>query len=269
MNENSAFDQPTLPDISRDFTSPRIPQLRTNHCTKTWNSAASLNNQVVSVHGISAPSAQFMREPLSTHASQMPVDRLKAPAILHSTDMAETGSVLLSPSVKYAKRSRYKTKADTYEYKGDIQDKKTSRKRKRRAGSLGNENFHAANVNAERVTLKPSSDKFVFSRSRNSLPLPGQDLPDLTFTKMDYLSQLPRKLQPRPAQSAVQEKNEEYIVRREKRRDVTRSVPTATSNNRSLTSKSDLYCTRFATHESQDTPVHESRNDDIAESTLR
>lgn len=269
MNETSALDQPTLPSISREVTSPRVPQLKTNHSTKTWKSTASLNNQVVSVRGISAPSEQFVGKLLSIHASRKPDDRLEALATVHSTDMAEADSVLLSPSAKYAKRSRYKTRADTYEYKGDIQDKKTSRKRKRRAGSLGNENFHAANVDAERVTLKPNIDKFVFSRSRNSLPLPGQDLPDLTFTKMDYISKLPRKLQPKPAQSGLQEKMEEYIVRREKTEDVTCSAPAATSNNRSLTSKSDLYCSRFATDKSQDTAVHESRNDAIAKELRR
>lgn len=77
-----------------------------------------------------------------------------------------------------------------------MKNRRNHRKRKR-SGSIGKEDFHAENIDTERVTLRPSGEQFVFSRSKMSMPLAGHDLPDLTFTKMDFLS--------RPRSSAHQE----------------------------------------------------------------
>lgn len=95
------------------------------------------------------------------------------------------------PSTNYAKKARHKARPDKYEYKGEAQAKKplrSSKRKRRRCGSVGKEDFHADNIDAERVTLKPGGEQFVFSRSKMSVPLAGHDLPDLTFTKMDFLS---------------------------------------------------------------------------------
>ncbi|KAK5940590.1 hypothetical protein PMZ80_007007 [Knufia obscura] len=100
----------------------------------------------------------------------------------------------VDPTEKYAKRRRHKTKADKYEYKGDVGVKRSAKgsrgsKRKRLRGSNTlNEDFQATNVDVARVSLKPENNLGIFSRSKKSVPLPGRDLPDLTFTKMDFLS---------------------------------------------------------------------------------
>lgn len=100
----------------------------------------------------------------------------------------------MDPSAKYAKRPRHKTKADKYEYKGDVEKKRSSRtprasKRRRiKTGPLHNEDFRADNVDTERVTLKPHMNLGIFSKSKSSTPNIGRDLPDLTFPKMVCLS---------------------------------------------------------------------------------
>jgi len=98
------------------------------------------------------------------------------------------------PTEKYDKPRRRKTKPDKYEYKRDVDAKrpdKASRgsKRKRfKGGHTLSEEFQASNVDVTRVSLKPVNNLGIFSRSKTSVPLAGHDLPDLTFTKMDFLS---------------------------------------------------------------------------------
>lgn len=100
----------------------------------------------------------------------------------------------IDPPEKYTKRQRHKTKADKYEYKGEVRTKRPAKrlkasKRKRLSGrdTLGEE-FRAANIDVKRITLKPEDNLGIFSRSKKSIPLAGRDLPDLTFTKMSFLS---------------------------------------------------------------------------------
>lgn len=95
---------------------------------------------------------------------------------------------------KYEKRPRRKTKVDKYEYKGETKSKVsatrsalTGRKRKLKDAML-NEDFRATNVDSEQVTLKPKNTRELFSKSKSSFPVAGCDLPDLTFTRMDFLS---------------------------------------------------------------------------------
>lgn len=51
-----------------------------------------------------------------------------------------------------------------------------------------NQSFKAANVDAVRVTLKPALHVGTCRKSKLSKSLVGRDLPDFTFTKMDFLS---------------------------------------------------------------------------------
>lgn len=106
----------------------------------------------------------------------------------------QAGHGAIDPIAKYAKRPRNKTKADKYEYKGGVdakrpaQGSKRSKPRRLRGSNTLNEEFQATNIDVARVSLKPEKDLGLFSRSKKSVPLVGRDLPDLTFTKMDFLS---------------------------------------------------------------------------------
>lgn len=97
---------------------------------------------------------------------------------------------------KYAKRARHKTRATKYECQAALnrqksQDATTTTAHKRKgSGAMLNENFKAANVDAVRVTLKPALHVGTYSKSKSSKSLLGRDLPDLTFTKMGFLSKI-------------------------------------------------------------------------------
>lgn len=100
---------------------------------------------------------------------------------------------------KYGKRPRHKPKPYKYEYKGETTSKTPSRglqptRRKRKLkDALLKEDFRAANVDSERVTLRSKHTHDLFSKSKSSFPISGRDLPDLTFTNMDFLSRPKKK----------------------------------------------------------------------------
>jgi len=97
----------------------------------------------------------------------------------------------IDPAEKYAKRPRHRTNADKYEYKGNAtlpaKEPDGNRRKRVRRGNTLNEEFQATNIDVTRVSLKPQNNLGLFSRSKKSIPLAGRDLPDLTFTKMDFL----------------------------------------------------------------------------------
>lgn len=112
----------------------------------------------------------------------------------------DTTSVDPSPSRKYARRKRHKTKPDKYEYKGVLRDGRQPRSDKKRHGHgsrvyknasmVVNQDFRAPNVESERLTLERSTNKRgLLSKGRSSVLTEYRDLPDLTFSKMTFLSQ--------------------------------------------------------------------------------
>lgn len=104
----------------------------------------------------------------------------------------EQDSITADPTTRYARKSRHKTKTDKYEYKGDMGVPRNPHRHKRRKhDAVGKSPFLATNIDAARVTLRPKPEETIFSRSKTSLPLASRDLPDLTFTKMNFLSRSP------------------------------------------------------------------------------
>jgi hypothetical protein len=113
-------------------------------------------------------------------------------------------------SAKYARRSRHKTKADRYEYKGDMIKKspvktvsksKQKRSRRNKTGDALNQDFKAPNVEQERLTLRASAGPGIFGKGKASALLRTAGLPDLTFSEMNFLS---KKRQPDLAQAEKQ-----------------------------------------------------------------
>lgn len=122
---------------------------------------------------------------------------------------ADNGAI--DPAEKYAKRPRHKTKADKYEYKGDTErpakEPGGSRRKRLKRGNTLNEDFQATNIDVARVSLKPKNNLGIFSRSKKSAPLAGRDLPDLTFTKMDFLHKPAETAKRDMAQRRMQKSN--------------------------------------------------------------
>lgn len=114
-----------------------------------------------------------------------------APGTRSSTIDHKARNGAIDPAEKYAKRPRHRTNADKYEYKGNAtltaKEPDGNRRKRVRRGNTVNEEFQATNIDVARVSLKPQNNLGLFSRSKRSIPLAGRDLPDLTFTKMDFL----------------------------------------------------------------------------------
>lgn len=111
------------------------------------------------------------------------------------------------PSEKYARRPRHKTKANRYEYKGDVIRKspvktisksKQRRSRRNKTGGTLNQDFKAPNVKQKRLTLKMSAGPGIFGKGKASALLRTAGLPDLTFSEMNFLS---KKRQPDSGQA--------------------------------------------------------------------
>lgn len=62
------------------------------------------------------------------------------------------------------------------------------KRRKLNNKHIPGDDFHACNVLADRVSLKPEMNIGMFSRSKISHPVAGRDLPDLTFSRIGFLS---------------------------------------------------------------------------------
>lgn len=96
------------------------------------------------------------------------------------------------PTTKYAKRPRHKTKSDKYELKEAKHvtgpEEQVHKRRKLKKDHLPGTDFRANNISAERITLEPKRGVGIFSRSKTSLPFMGQDVPDLTFPNMRFLT---------------------------------------------------------------------------------
>jgi len=120
----------------------------------------------------------------------------------------------IDPAGKYAKRTRHKTKADKYEYKGDTERREKepggSRRKRLKRGNTLNEDFQATNIDVARVSLKPQNNLGIFSRSKKSAPLAGRDLPDLTFTKMDFLHKPAKTAKRDMAQRSMKKSNKAH-----------------------------------------------------------
>ena len=96
------------------------------------------------------------------------------------------------PSEKYARRQRNKTKDDRYELKESkpkpqAKGSQRSTIRQKPSATL-EEDFHAPNVHARRLTLKPNLGPGMFAKGKASLPTQMQGVPDLTFSEMRFLS---------------------------------------------------------------------------------
>ncbi|KAJ9389109.1 hypothetical protein DTO063F5_2269 [Paecilomyces variotii] len=97
---------------------------------------------------------------------------------------------------KYERKSRAKTRPDRYQPKATTIPQRiasTSRqrnnkpRRKRRRHTQISEDFNAANVTTDRLTVQPGHRMGIFGKGRTSTPLKPRDLPDLTFSEMNFL----------------------------------------------------------------------------------
>lgn len=120
-----------------------------------------------------------------------------------STEPPVMGRAVVDPSKKYARRSRHKTKANRYEYKGDVADKSPVRRAMRRkhrrssrkkTGDTLNQDFKAPNIEQERLTLRANTSGGIFGKGKASALLQTRGLPDLTFSEMTFLT---KKRQPK------------------------------------------------------------------------
>lgn len=96
----------------------------------------------------------------------------------------------LDPSEKYGRRQRNKTKDDRYELKEPTsrqQARISKRRNHHKPSATLKEDFHAPNVYAKRLTLKPTLGPGIFAKGKASLPTEMQGLPDLTFSEMRFL----------------------------------------------------------------------------------
>ena len=96
----------------------------------------------------------------------------------------------IDPAKKYAKRKRYKTKADKYEMKNE-RVKASDHKRgaiRRKTTTMLHNSFKAPNVPQERLTLRPQTGPGFLHKGKASSPVQRRGLPDLTFSEMKFLS---------------------------------------------------------------------------------
>lgn len=266
-DETSAGNGPKTLELTGNATTPRGRQMGRNYCIKTWESAASIENQTKSGPSDYESSSCPVKSEKPTHHNREPIHIASPTPNVYAATEAGAESTVLDPTVKYAKKARHKVKADTYEYKGSNLPKKVTRKRKRRGGSMGNENFHAANVDVERVTLRPNNDQHLFSQERKCLPFSGHDLPDLTFTKMDYLSRTPQTRNPHTASANGKKKIDDYIVRRATKEKSRLDIPMAIARKHTVPSRSEMYFSEFAMDKKHNPQISESLNKTVAQSS--
>lgn len=169
-------------DTRKEQTHVENGQIRRNTVTAP--------RQARQIFRCNSPSRHLTNLVLHEDTTQRPKEKTNARSKDQEIKGSEETPAAVDPSTRYAKKARHKTKEDKYEYTGEVQAKKNWRnyRKRKRSGSVGKENFHAEKIDAKRVTLRPRGEQFVFSRSKMSMPLAGHDLPDLTFTKMDFLS---------------------------------------------------------------------------------
>ncbi|ETN37335.1 uncharacterized protein HMPREF1541_08326 [Cyphellophora europaea CBS 101466] len=107
---------------------------------------------------------------------------------------AEAG---IDPRLKYARRSRNKTRDDRYEYKGGADSQGATRKSRsankkrrshRKSGPTLDQEFRAPNVESKRLTLKQDALPGIFNKGKASEPTVGRGIPDLTFSEMTFLT---------------------------------------------------------------------------------
>lgn len=106
-----------------------------------------------------------------------------------STDI-QSDQGCLDPGEKYARRQRNKTKDTRYELKKQTSKphaKVSKRSNHQRPSTTLKEDFHAPNVHAKRLTLKPTLGPGIFAKGKASLPTEMHGLPDLTFSEMRFL----------------------------------------------------------------------------------
>ena len=100
------------------------------------------------------------------------------------------------PSLKYSRKPRHKTRSDKYDYKGEEEELKRKSKRvkgkaqhrssRKKCGVTLNDEYRAPNVEPERLTLT-NNGLGMFARGKSSAPMARRDLPDLTFSEMNFL----------------------------------------------------------------------------------
>jgi hypothetical protein len=98
----------------------------------------------------------------------------------------------------YGKRPRHKTKADKYDPKigpksrdvgeADTGKQRSSKRRRKKSGLVLNSDFKAPNAAQDRLTLKANSGPGLFHKGKASSPVRRRGMPDLSFTKMNFLS---------------------------------------------------------------------------------
>lgn len=115
----------------------------------------------------------------------------------HNRKNSNSSSQIQNPSDKYSRRQRHKTKPDRYEYRHAEEKPSTKRPSKKssrkKAGAALNGQFHAPNVSAERLTLKPKPGPGFLAKGKTSAQIECKGLPDLTFSEMAFLSEKRRQ----------------------------------------------------------------------------
>ncbi|KAL1958921.1 hypothetical protein VTO42DRAFT_3474 [Malbranchea cinnamomea] len=119
------------------------------------------------------------------------------PPISHPQEQIGPRVTGLCGGKTYERKPRHKTRPDRYEPKvplrvpaavGGGNGRSRLRKRKRNEVTKPEDAFRAPNVLQERLTLSCNFDKALFRRGRTSIPMRRRDLPDLTFSEMNFLS---------------------------------------------------------------------------------
>ena len=91
---------------------------------------------------------------------------------------------------KYARQPRHKTREDRYHYKEDqgvrVRQSQLKKRTKNKPGNVLADEFRAANVSAERLTLKAGGPGFL-SKGKSSSKTDLKGLPDLTLSEMSFL----------------------------------------------------------------------------------
>ncbi|ODM14679.1 hypothetical protein SI65_09868 [Aspergillus cristatus] len=136
---------------------------------------------------------------------------------------------------RYERRPRRKTKEDRYEYKGHDRraDPERSKKKKKKTAKQSrkhtlNRDFHAPNVSQTRLTLASHPNMGIFGKGRTSSPIKSRELPDLTFSEMNFLS---RRSRLNPNELLVEEQQDETNGAARRQHDSQTQIPQYFSND--------------------------------------
>ncbi|OJJ79915.1 uncharacterized protein ASPGLDRAFT_924433 [Aspergillus glaucus CBS 516.65] len=160
-----------------------------------------------------APGAQIFGRSFRTPQQSPESSHLKAPLDEVANSRQEAHG--------YERRPRRKTKDDRYEYKGHDRraDPERSKKKEKKTAKQSrkhtlNRDFYAPNVSQTRLTLTSRPNMGIFGKGRTSSPTKSRELPDLTFSEMNFLSRRSR-LNPSELPAEEQQDKTNEATRRE------------------------------------------------------